>query len=180
MTTRDHDLEWSERLQDWLDGDLAPDERAVVEAHADSCDTCREQLAALRALDDALAAAASHPSLDERFDARLFAHIASDDEARRAAAREQLQQEIEAGLAKLARDWRRTLGLIIPSVLAGIALAFGLATYFDTAEWVQSMTAQSSGEIGTLNAMHLHLLLTSAIGAATGYVIARWLSGATE
>lgn len=180
MTTRDHDLEWSERLQDWLDGELAPDERAFVEAHTESCDACRKHLAALSALDGALAAAAPRMSLDESFDARLFAHIASDDEARRAAAREQLQQEIEAGFAKLARDWRRTLGLIIPSVLAGIALAFGLAAYFGTAEWVQSMTAQSAGEIGVLNAMHLHVLLTSAIGAATGYVVARWLADAAQ
>lgn len=180
MTTSDHDLDWNERLQDWLDGDLAAGEQAQVEAHVDSCNACQEQLAALKAVDEALVAAAPRLTLDEDFDARLFAQISSDDEARRAAARERVQQELEAGLTRLARDWRRTLAIIIPGVLAGIALAFGLAEYFDTAEWVQSMTARSAGEIGMLNAMHLHALLTSAIGAATGYLVARWLTNAAE
>ena len=176
MTTADHDLEWNDRLQDWLDGDLAADERAAVEAHLSACDACKEQLALLRTLDASLIAAAPRLSLDESFDARLFERISSVDETRRAADRERVRQELEADLTKLARDWRHTLAIVLPSVLAGIVLAFGLAAYFDTAEWMQAFTARSAGEIGVLNATHLHLLLTSAVGAVTGYVIARWLT----
>lgn len=180
MTMDAHDLEWNDRLQDWLDGDLAPDEATQVEAHVDTCDACQAQLAALKEMDQALIAAAPRLKLDESFDARLFAQISSEDEARRAAARERVQQELEAGLASLARDWRRTLAIVIPGVLAGIALAFGLAEYFGTAEWVQSLTARGAGEIGTLNASHLHAIATSAIGAATGYLVARWLANSAE
>ncbi|NLG77159.1 MAG: hypothetical protein GX535_13065 [Xanthomonadaceae bacterium] len=176
MTAADHDLEWNDRLQDWLDGDLAADERTAVEAHVGACDACKEQLALLRTLDASLVAALPRLALDESFDARLFERISSVDEARRAADRARVRQELEADLTKLARDWRHTLAIVIPSVLAGIALAFGLAAYFDTAEWAQTLTARGAGEIGAINATHLHLLLTSAIGAATGYVIARWLT----
>lgn len=180
MTTSEHDLDWNEQLQDWLDGELTAEERSRVEAHIQSCAECQEQVAALKSLDDALTAAAPRLSLDREFDARLFAQIESDDEARRAAARERVKKELEAGLTNLARDWRRTLATIIPSVLAGVAIAFGLAAYFDTAEWVQSIMAQSAGEIGTQNATYLHTIITSAIGAATGYVIARWVTTAAE
>jgi anti-sigma factor RsiW len=176
MTTSNHDLDWNEQLQDWLDGELTHEERARVEAHIESCPSCQQQLAVLKSLDDALVHAAPRLSLDQDFDARLFAQIESDDEARRAAARERVRQELEQGLTKLTRDWRRTLATIIPSVLAGVAIAFGLAEYFDTAAWARSMMAESAGEIGAINAMHLHTILTSAIGAATGYVIARWLT----
>lgn len=180
MTTSDHDLEWGERLQDWLDGDLAPEEQAQLEAHLDTCAECQSQLEALKAVDEALVAAAPRLKLDESFDARLFAEISSDDEARRAAARERVQKELEAGLTSLARDWRRTLAIIIPGVLAGIALAFGLAEYFGTADWVQSITARGAGEIGALNASYVHAIATSAIGAATGYLVAKWLANVAD
>lgn len=176
MTNMAHELEWSDRLQDWLDGALAPDEQGSVESHLATCASCREHLDALRALDTELSEATPRLSLDASFDARVFAQIASADEARLAADRRRLQAELESDLARLAKQWRRTLAIIAPGVLAGIALAFGLAEYFDTAEWMRSLTAQSAGEIGIVNATHLHMLLTSAVGAAIGYLVARWLA----
>lgn len=180
MKPIDHELEWSDRLQDLVDGELTPLEHATVEAHLQSCSSCKAQLEALRTLDAELSDAMPSVALDPRFDERLLGHIDSADEARLAAERKRIQAELESDLARLAKEWRRTLAIIVPGVLAGIALAFGLAEYFDTAEWMRSLTAQSAGEIGSANATYLHVVLTSALGGAIGYIVARWLSTAAD
>lgn len=171
-----HDLEWTERLQDWLDGELAPSESAELDAHLASCERCQTQLRELESLDAALRSAAPPVALDSSFDARLLAQIDEIDEARRAAARQRIQTEVQAELQLLARNWRRTLATIIPGIIAGIALAFALASYFETADWVRALAERSAGEIGRTNALFLHALLTSAIGGAIGYVVARWMT----
>lgn len=178
MTTHnEHEFQWHSRLQDWLDGALAADEQVAVDAHLETCHACREQLRTLRTLDTALQEAAPQLSLGAGFDARVFAQIDAENHAQRAFERARVQAEIEAQLAQLARDWRRTLGVLIPGVLAGIALAFGFAAYFETADWVRELTAHSTGEIGVANATFLHALLTSGVGAGIGYAVANWLSG---
>jgi predicted anti-sigma-YlaC factor YlaD len=53
MTTQDHMAmhdEWNNRLSEYLDGEIDPAERAVVEAHLADCPACRADLAALRAV----------------------------------------------------------------------------------------------------------------------------------
>lgn len=172
----EHDLEWSERLQDWLDGELAPSEQAAFDAHLATCERCQTQLRKLESLDAALRTAAPPVSLDSSFDARLFAQIDEIDEARRAAARQRVQAEIQAELQVLARNWRRTLATIIPGIIAGIALAFAFASYFETADWVRALAERGAGEIGRANAMFIHALLTSAVGGAIGYAVARWMA----
>jgi anti-sigma factor RsiW len=176
MKIDEHDLDWNDQLQDWLDGELDSSARAQLDTHVASCASCQAKLRQFERLDDALQAATPPIALDSSFDARLFAQIDEADEARRAAAREQVQAEIQTELQLLARNWRRTLGAIIPGVIAGIALAFALAIYFDTADWARALADQSAGEIGRTNALFIHALLTSGIGAAIGYVVARWLT----
>jgi|HigsolmetaAR203D_1030402.scaffolds.fasta_scaffold00193_34 anti-sigma factor RsiW len=173
--THEHDIDWDGRLQDWLDGELAPDDAAAVAAHVDTCSSCREYAAALRALDTSLQSAVPKLALDERFDRHLLERIVADDEARRAAARARVQAQIEAELAEFGRNWRRRFLALIPSVLAGIAIAFACAMYFDTAEWVRSLLGTDSG-IDSLYVSYLHALMTSAVGAAIGYTVARWLT----
>jgi anti-sigma factor RsiW len=41
---------WTDRLSEYLDGELAPDERIALEAHLDGCPECREVLEELRAV----------------------------------------------------------------------------------------------------------------------------------
>jgi hypothetical protein len=40
--------QWTDRLSEYLDGDLAESERAALEAHLDGCSECSETLAGLR------------------------------------------------------------------------------------------------------------------------------------
>jgi anti-sigma factor RsiW len=176
----EHDFDWNDRLQDWLDGELDPGEQARFDAHLAGCARCTGGLARLQALDLSLRSAAPPPTLDSAFDAKLFAEIDKIDEARRAAARERVQAEIQTELKLLTQNWRRTLGLIVPGVIAGIALAFALAGYFDTAEWTRELATKTAGEIGPSTASFIHMLMTSVVGAAIGYVVARWLTPATE
>jgi anti-sigma factor RsiW len=176
MKIDEHDLDWNERLQDWLDGELDSSEQAEFDTHVASCTRCREKLRQFERMDEALRAATPPISLDNSFDARLFAQIDEADGARRAAARERVQAEIQTELQLLTRNWRQTLGTIIPGIIAGIALAFAFTVYFDTADWVRALADESAGEIGRTNAMFVHALLTSGVGAAIGYVVARWLT----
>ena len=50
-----HDETLHERLQEYVDGQLAPAETQAVEDHLATCAACREELALLRQVDDALA-----------------------------------------------------------------------------------------------------------------------------
>jgi anti-sigma factor RsiW len=176
----EHELDWNDRLQELLDGELAPAERAAVEAHVATCTTCQEQLADLRVLDGALRDAAPKISLDENFDARLFSQITAHDEARRIAARQRAQAELESQLAQLTQNWRRRFGIVLPSIVAGIALAFCIAAYFGTTDWARALTAEGAAQVGATIATLIRVMLTSVIGAAIGYIVARWLTPIAE
>ena len=176
MSNPEHDLEWNDRLQDWLDGESTERERALAESHVASCESCQQKLREFETLDAALKDVSPKLALDAAFDARLFAKIDEASEAQRLQARARAQEEFQAEIHALTRNWRRTLTTILPSVLAGIAIALSLATYFDTTEWTQQLATQSADEIKGVDASFIKLLLTSTIGAAIGYVVARWMT----
>jgi anti-sigma factor RsiW len=68
-------LEVKERLSAWLDGELVPEERGLIEAHLQGCAGCRQEAAHLKALDSVLGelAAPVPPQLAEKVLARLQA-----------------------------------------------------------------------------------------------------------
>jgi anti-sigma factor RsiW len=176
MSNPEHDLEWNDRLQDWLDGESDERERALAESHVASCASCQQRWRDLQTLDAALKDVSPRLTLNDTFDALLLAKIDEASDAQRSQARARAQAEFQAEIHALSRNWRRTLTTILPSVLAGIAIALALAMYFDTAEWTQQFAAESAGEIQGVDASFIHLLLTSTIGAAIGYVVARWMT----
>ena len=51
---REHQLEWNDRLQDWLDGDLDATETAALQAHMADCASCRARAEELQQLDRSL------------------------------------------------------------------------------------------------------------------------------
>jgi anti-sigma factor RsiW len=64
MTTP-HDIQWNDRLQDWLDGDIDAADAAALQAHLADCDECRERIDELQALDRELRSAAPRLALGD-------------------------------------------------------------------------------------------------------------------
>ena len=176
---REHQLEWNDRLQDWLDGDLSAPEAAALQAHMADCAMCRARAEELRELDFNLANAAPRLALDAAFDAMLFAQIDAIDETQRAEARRRVEQELQQNLQALARGWRRALLFIIPGAIAGLALAFGLASWLSDASVMQQLVSESA-KLGSGNSDQVHLIATTVLGAGLGGMIARWLAAVVE
>ncbi|HEX2494544.1 MAG TPA: zf-HC2 domain-containing protein [Steroidobacter sp.] len=175
----EHALLWSDRLQDWLDGNEEAAERAAVEAHLADCEQCRAQLAEFQELDAALQSTAKPIALTEAFEARLFARVDVIDEAQRAAARERAEQEWRDSLSALSRNWRRTLAFVIPGVIGGIVLAFALTSYFVASDMGEPLL-ESAQTLGRLDTHFIQSLLTTVFGAAVGAGVARWLASVAE
>ena len=54
-------IHWTDRLTDYLDGDLSPEEARALELHLDGCGPCATALEELRAIVEAAAALPEHP-----------------------------------------------------------------------------------------------------------------------
>jgi anti-sigma factor RsiW len=176
---RDHHLEWNDRLQDWLDGDLSAADEAALQAHMADCTLCRARADELRELDFNLARAAPRLALDNAFDARLFAQIDAIDDSQRAAARQRMEQELQQNLQALARGWRRSLLVIVGGAIAGVVMALGLATWLNDASVMHTLVAESA-RLGSENSGSVHLVATTLLGAGLGGAIARWLASVVE
>jgi anti-sigma factor RsiW len=171
-----HLHEWGDRLQDWLDGELAPAARAAFAAHLSACEICREYVGRFEQLDARLTAALPSLALDASFDARLMARIAANDEQLRATKRRALERQIENERLALARGWRRSLVTVVPSVIAGIAVAFSLSAYVGDLQIVRTLITDSAAGLGQNAPTLIKLAVTSITGAGIGLTIARWLS----
>ena len=176
----EHHQDWNDRLQDWLDGDLAGVDAPVFEAHLASCELCQQQLAGFQELEDTLQAGLPRLSLDEAFDARLFAQIDAVDESQRAAARQKIEQELQNNLRALSRSWRRTLAFVVPGIVGGIALAFVLMGYLDASGLTGKLVAEGASELGSNSANLIHALFIAVMGASVGGVMAGWLAKTAE
>jgi anti-sigma factor RsiW len=179
MTTP-HDIQWNDRLQDWLDGDLDAADTAALQAHMADCAACRARADELQTLDRNLRSAAPRLALDDSFDAKIFAQLDAIDETKRADARRRLEQELQQNLHALARGWRRALFFVVPGVIAGVALAFALAWWLDTGGVMRTLIVQSAAEFGTDNSGQVRLIVMTVLGAGLGGMIARWLASVVE
>jgi anti-sigma factor RsiW len=176
MTNSEHHLEWNDRLQDWLDGDLDAADAAALRAHMADCAMCRARADELQALDRSLRSAAPRLALDDTFDAKLFAQIDAIDDSKRAEARRRIEQELQQNLQALKSGWRRALLFTVPGAIAGIALAFALAWWLSDASVMHTLIVQSAAEFGTNNSEAVRLIVTTLLGATLGGMIARWLA----
>jgi anti-sigma factor RsiW len=175
-----HDIEWNDRLQDWLDGDIDSADAATLQAHMADCAACRARADELHALDRELRGAAPRMALDDTFDAKIFAQLDAIDETKRAEARLRLDQELQQNLHALARGWRRALLFVIPGVIAGVALAFALAWWLDTGGVMRALIVESAAEFGTDNSGQVRLIVMTVLGAGLGGLLARWLASVVE
>lgn len=176
----EHQLAWNDRLQDWLDGDLSAADTAKLQAHMAGCAMCRARADELRELDSKLRSAAPRLALDDAFDAKLFAQIDAIDDSQRAEARRRVEQELQQNLQALARDWRRALLFVVPGVIAGVALALGLAWWLADADLMRMLIAQSAAEFGSNSSELVRLITLTLLGAGIGGVMARWLASVAE
>lgn len=175
-----HSLQWDDRLQDGLDGDLADADAPVFEAHLAGCELCQQRLADFEQLASALQSGSPRLSLNETFDVRLFAQIDAIDETQRAAARHKVEQELQNSLHALSRSWRRTLTFVVTGVAGGLALAFALMGYFDVSGLTGKVVAEGASELGGNSANLIHIAFIAAMGASIGGVMAGWLTKAAE
>lgn len=174
----EHHLEWNDRLQDWLDGDVEAAEAPLIEAHLADCTICQARLEDFEHLEDELRATSAPLALDSSFDVRIFSQIESVDEAQRAAARQRVERELQESLRNLSLSWRRTLAFVLPGIVAGIALAFALVSYFDASGLTGRLVAEGASELGRNSANWVHVALTAALGAGIGGIMAGWLAKA--
>lgn len=177
---QEHHLEWNDRLQDWLDGDFDGADAAALEAHMAGCALCSARAEQLQELDSSLVSAAPRLALDSAFDAKLFAQLDAIDETKRAEARRRVEQELQRDLRTLARGWHRALLFMVPGVVAGIALALGLASWLSDANVMHTLIVQSAAEFGPGNTSQVQLIAMAVLGASVGGVVARWLASVAE
>lgn len=173
----DHHLDWNDRLQDWLDGDVEAGESELIEAHLGECRICQARLAELELLDGALRAAAPRSTPDAGFDQRLYARIGAIDEGQRAQARQRVEQELQQNLHALSRGWRRTLAFLIPGVIAGLALAFALSAWLDGSDVTRALIAPTPASLG-----HdlVRWTLSALAGTSLGLAVSRWLASVVD
>jgi anti-sigma factor RsiW len=113
---------WDERLQDWIDGDLAPSEAAALEAHVAGCTLCQPRLSAFRATDAVLTKALPRQALTESFDRRVLEGVDRTSKADRAATRARIEHEWQTQMSALSRQWRNTLRSTVLNLLLVTAL----------------------------------------------------------
>jgi anti-sigma factor RsiW len=176
---QEHSLLWNDRLQDWLDGSVEPEDGEAFESHLAGCEICQQHVAEFELLDGALRRAAPPIALTESFDRRLFEQIDTIDEVQRAAARRRVEQELRENMRALSRSWRRTLAFVIPGVVAGIALALALTGSFLSSDVTQTLV-DNAESLSRGNSGLIDVVLISVLGASIGAVIARWLATVAE
>lgn len=169
-------LLWEQRLQDWLDDELPASQAPLLQDHLAGCAACRDQLQHWQRLDAQLQAALPPLALDANFDARLFARIDAIDDQERNRLKARLEQEHDQQRAALGRTWRRSLALLAPGMLGGIALALSLASWMDDSGATRALVAQGAAELGPGNAQWLNSTLMAVLGAAVGGMVAPWLA----
>jgi anti-sigma factor RsiW len=111
--------EWTDRLSDYLDGELSPDERGAVEAHLQSCAPCAAVLDDLKRV---VARAQSVPARPPHAD--LWAGIAERIEAGRPAA---APGRVMPFAPRDARHFAFTLPQLAAAAALLIAVSGGLA-----------------------------------------------------
>ena len=111
---------------------------------------------------------------------KLFAQIDAIDDSKRAEARRRIEQELQQNLQALARGWRRALLFIIPGAIAGVALAFGLASWLNDAGVMQQLVVRERQSSARAIPDQVHLIATTVLGAGLGGMIARWLASVVE
>ncbi|HEU4602288.1 MAG TPA: zf-HC2 domain-containing protein [Steroidobacteraceae bacterium] len=175
-----HEAEWGQRLEEWRDGLASAAEATAIESHLAGCAECREHLDALNAIDAALSSTLSVPLLSPEFDAALWSRVDSNDAIQRTLAKQRAQEQVEQQLAALDSMWRRALVLLIPGVLAGIALAFWFVSLIEQSSLLAPLVAAVREQLGAENARLAQAIGTALLGGAAGFAMSKWFAPRSE
>ena len=103
---------WTDRLSEYLDGEMSDAERGALERHLEACEACARTLSELRAVAARAAALEDRPPAGD-----LWPLIATEIGAPAAAASDVVE------LASRRKPWARRVSLSVPQLLAaGIVL----------------------------------------------------------
>lgn len=120
---------WIDRLQDAVDGALAPNEATVVQAHLSECAICHDEHRRLCAVDARLRGEFSQAfSPSDNFDRNVFARIDVLEAEKRALAKQRELQEFEVRLAQVRGSWRQLLRFHLGNIIGGAATAIAAVT----------------------------------------------------
>lgn len=167
MKSNEH---WTDRLSEYVDGDLGPEERTGLEAHLERCGECRATLEELRSI---VADAGTLPPLPPKRD--LWPGI----EARLGSrAGDRVEDGGEIGVIPLAR--RRRVAMTIPQA---IAAAVALVLFSAGGVWmtvVGSPGPSPATNTGAAPAMALHASFTATYEDAITELEAEYQRRRTE
>ncbi|HEU4655581.1 MAG TPA: zf-HC2 domain-containing protein [Steroidobacteraceae bacterium] len=175
-----HEAEWAQRLEEWREGLASATEATAIESHVAGCDECRDYLDALNHIDAALGSTLSAPLLSPGFDAALWARVDSNDAIQRTLAKQRAQEQMEQQLAALDSRWRRALVLLIPGVLAGIALAFWFVSLIEQSSLLAPLLAALQDQLGAQNGRLVQAVATGMLGGAAGFAMSKWFAPRSE
>ena len=64
----------------------------------------------------------------------------------------------------------------MPGVVAGVAVAFALATWLSDASVMHTLVVQSASKLGPDYSGQMPLIVTALLGAGLGGALSRWLA----
>ena len=144
--------ELENRILEYLENQLAPAGRPLVETHLAGCARCQAFARQLQQLDAALTWGIKSPKLPSDFSARLRQRVQTEamllSETQRAERKRQLQVEFEADLAQLRRKSLRSTSLLDSLGYAALAALAGWLILKLTPTWTNLVAQHGLDRFG--------------------------------
>lgn len=170
-----HGADWGQRLDEWRDGLASAAEATAIETHVARCDECQDYLEALEDIDAALSSGVHVPALSADFDMKIWSRIGSSDDIQRTLAKQRAQEEMQQQLAALNVGWRRRVMLMIPGVLAGIALAVWFGSLISGSDAMRTFATMLQQNLGASAGQLIQTIATGLLGGALGLAMSQWI-----
>lgn len=170
-----HGGDWGQRLEEWRDGLASAADALAIETHVASCTECQDYLEALEHIDASLSSSLHVSALAADFDLKIWSRIDSSDEIHRALAKQRAQEELQQQVGALNASWRRRVLLMIPGILAGMALAFWFVSLVSESEPMATFATMLQQNLGQSAGQLVQGLVTAVLGATAGLAISQWI-----
>ena len=160
-------LEFNEKIAEYLDNQLDPAERALLEQHVATCSDCRATAQQWRELDFALSRTIQAPALKPGFETRLQTRIQAEanllSQTERAERKAALQAEFQTGLKRLHKISFGAFDLLDGLGIATMAALGGWLIFSLLHKWVAN-GGWHNPWVGLIPPLGSALLLAGALG----------------